>query len=189
MNRAFCNLVEGIPAGEKTVRSFIDEYYSSIQDAKGLKSIDNYCDLFRRQMAIGMIAPILLSLKMTGISDFTRDIKIAYGSFGIAWRLLDDVRDIGSDIENGAHSAIYLCLPEKVKTHWDNNTIRNRAAAEGATKAVLSHILEHSLIDKIKERICAELETAASIVEAHKMTGLAREFRWLAHPLRKSGST
>ena len=43
----------------------------------------------------GMIAPILLSMKMTGISDFTRDIEIAYGSFGIAWRLLDDIRDIG----------------------------------------------------------------------------------------------
>ena len=81
MNRAFCNLAEGVPAGERTVRSFIDDYYSSIQDSKGLKSLDSYCDLFRRQMAIGMIAPILLSMKMTGISDFTKDIQIAYGFF------------------------------------------------------------------------------------------------------------
>ncbi|MGA2465913.1 MAG: hypothetical protein ABSH06_16365 [Thermodesulfobacteriota bacterium] len=84
MNRAFCNLAEGVPAGERTFRNFIDDYYSSIQDSKGLKSLDSYCDLFRRQMAIGMIAPILLSMKMTGLSDFTRDIEIAYGSFGIA---------------------------------------------------------------------------------------------------------
>ena len=167
MNRAFCNLAEGVPAGERTVRSFIDDYYSSIQDSKGPKSLDSYCDLFRRQMAIGMIAPILLSMKMTGISDFTRDIEMAYGSFGIAWRLLDDIRDIGDDIEKGSHSAIYLCLPEKVRTHWNNNTIRNRAAAKDSTNAILNHILEHSLIDKIKERICAELETAASIVEAY----------------------
>ncbi|MGO9571492.1 MAG: hypothetical protein ACLP5H_28550 [Desulfomonilaceae bacterium] len=94
MNLACCNLAEGEPAGERTVRSFIDDYYSSIQDSKGLKSLDSYCDLFRRQMAIGMIAPILLSMKLTGISDFTRDIEIAYGSFGIAWRLLDDIKDI-----------------------------------------------------------------------------------------------
>ena len=80
--------------------------------------------IFRRQMAIGMIAPILLSMKMTGNADFTRDIETAYGSFGIAWRLLDDIRDISSDIEKGAHSAIYLCLPKKVRTHWNNNTIR-----------------------------------------------------------------
>lgn len=189
MDRACCNLVEGVPAGERTVRSFIDDYYSSIRDSKGLKSLDSYCDLFRRQMAIWMIAPILLSMKTTGNSDFTRDIEIAYGSFGIAWRLLDDIRDIGDDIEKGSHSAIYLCLPEKVRTHWGNNTFRDRATAKDSTNAILNHMLEHRLIDKIKRRICAELERAASIVEAHNITGLAREFRCLAHPLRNNGGT
>jgi hypothetical protein len=189
MNRAFCNLAEGLPAGERTVRNFIDEYYSSIQDSKGLKSLDSYCDLFRRQMGIGMIAPTLLSMKMTRISDFTKDLQIAYGSFGIAWRLLDDIRDIGGDIDKGSHSAIYLCLPEKVRTYWNNNNFRTRSAAKDSINAILSHILENSLIDKIKERICAELEAAASIVEAHNLTGLAREFRCLAHPLRNRGST
>jgi hypothetical protein len=189
MNRAFCNLAEGIPAGERTVRSFIDEYYSSIQDSKGLKSLDSYFDLFRRQMGIGMVAPTLLSMKMMGISDFTRDIQIAYGSFGIAWRLLDDIRDIGRDIEKRSHSAIYLCLPKKVRTHWKNSIFETRAAARAATKSILTHILENSLIDKMKERICAELETAASIVEAYNLTGFAREFRCLAHPLRNRGST
>jgi hypothetical protein len=140
-------------------------------------------------MAIGLIAPILLSMKMTGISDFTRGIELAYGSFGIAWRLLDDIRDIADDIEKGAHSAVYLCLPEEIRVHWDNNTMKSRAAAEGSTNTILSHILEHRLIDKIKERICAELETAASLVEARNMTGLAREFRCLADPLRNSTSS
>jgi len=189
MNRAFGNLAEGVPAGERTVKRFIDDYYASIQDSKGIKSIDSYCDLFRRQMAIGMIAPILLSMKMTGLSDFTRDIEMAYGSFGIAWRLLDDIRDIGDDIEKGAHSSIYFCLPEQVRTHWDNNTVRNRAAAKDSRNAVLDHVLENSLVEKIKGRICAELETAASIVEAHNMIGFAKEFRCLAHPLKNSGGT
>jgi hypothetical protein len=189
MNHAFCNLAEGVPTGERTVRGFIDEYYSSIRDSKGLKSLDSYCDLFRRQMGIGMIAPTLLSMKMTEISDFTKDLQIAYGSFGIAWRLLDDIRDIGDDIEKGTESSIYLCLPERVRTQWKNNMFRNRATAKAATKSILIHILEHSLIDKMKERICAELETAASIVEAYDLTGLAREFRCLARPIRNSGST
>jgi len=189
MNRAFCNLAKGVPAGEKTVRNFVGDYYSSIQDSKGPKSLKTYCNLFRKQMAIWMIAPILLSMKMAGISDFTRDIQIAYGSFGIAWRLLDDIRDIGDDIEKGSHSSIYLCLPEKVRTHWNNNTIRNRAAAKDSTNAILNHILEHRIIDSIKERICAELKRAASIVQAHNITGLAREFRCLAHPLTNSDST
>jgi hypothetical protein len=188
MNRAFRNLAGDIPGGERTVRNFIDEYYSSIQDSKGLKSIDDYCDLFRRQMGIGMVAPILLSMKMTGISDFTKDIETAYGSFGIAWRLLDDIKDIRHDIEKKSHSATYLCLPKKARTQWNNNAVRSRVAAKDSTNAILSHILENGLIDKIKERICAELEKGASIVEAHNMIGLAREFRCLAHPLRNRGS-
>lgn len=189
MNRAFCNLAKGVRAGERTVRSFIDDYYSSIKDSNGIKSLDSYCDLFRRQMGIGMVAPTLLSMKMTRTSDFTKDIENAYGSFGIAWRLLDDIQDIRRDMEKGTHSAIYLCLPNKMRTHWNNNTITSRAVAKDSTNAILNHILEHNLIEKIKGRICAELDTAASIVEAHNMAGLAMEFRCLAHPLRKIGST
>jgi len=189
MDRAFLGLAHGVPAGMRTVRCFLDDYYSSMQDSNGLKSLDNYCDLFRKQMALGMIAPTLLSMKMTGMSDFTRDLQIAYGSFGISWRLLDDIRDIDGDIEKGSHSAIYLCLPKKVRTHWNNNTVKSRAAAKDCTNAIVNHILEHNLIDKIKKRICAELQTAASIVEAYGLAGLARELRDLARPLRKNSST
>ncbi len=188
MNRAFRNLAEGVPSGEKTVGSFVDDYYSSVQDSKAPKSLDSYCDLFEKQMGIGMVAPVLLSLKMTGMSDFTRDLHIAYGSFGIAWRLLDDIRDISHDIEKRSHTAIYLCLPRKIRTYWNYNGIRTRTESKHSKKAIVSYILEYSLIDKIKERICAELEKGASIVEAHNMTGLAREFRCLAHPLRNRGS-
>jgi hypothetical protein len=187
MNRAFCNLAEDLPRGGGTVRRFIAEYYSSIQDTKGLDSLNSYCDLFRGQMGIGMIAPTLLSMKMARRSDFTRDIQIAYGSFGIAWRLLDDIKDIEADMEKGVHSAIYLCLPEESKTHWNIYTTRDRAAARAAKRNILIHILEHGVIDKVRERICAELDTAASMVDAYGLTGLAQEFRCLAQPIRNSG--
>ena len=189
MNHAFSNLAEGVPSGKRTVRSFIDEYYSSIQDSKRPKSLDSYCDHFRRQMAIGMIAPILFSTKMIGVSDFTRDIETAYGSFGIAWRILDDIRDIRKDIEKGAHSAIYLCLPNKIKAHWNNSNLESPATAKSSTNTIINHILEYHLIEKIKERIFAELEKAASIVEAQNIRGLAREFRCLAHPLKHKSRT
>ncbi len=189
MNRAFRNLAEGVPLGQKTTARFIDDYYSSMNDSKGLKSLHSYCDLFRRQMGIGMVAPILLSMKMTGSSDFTKGIEMAYGSFGIAWRLLDDIRDIGRDIEKGSGSAIYLCLPKRVMTRWKNNMSRNRAIARTVTQSILIHILEHGVIDQIRGKICDELEAAASIVEAHNLEGLAREFRCLAHPLRNTSRT
>ena len=189
MNRALCKLAEGLPGGKKKFQSFMDDYYSSIQDSNGQKNLDSYCHHFRKQMAIGMIAPILLSMKMNGIPDFIRDIEIAFGSFGIAWRLLDDIRDIRRDIEKGAHSAVYLCLPNKIRTHWNNHNSKSPAPAKDSLNTVLNHILEYRLIEKIKERICAELETASTIVEAYGLIGLSREFRCLAHPLRKSSST
>ena len=185
MNRAFCNLAEGVPGGKRAVRHFIAEYYSSIQDSKGLDSIDSYCDAFRGQMGLGMIAPTLLSIKMNGISDFTRDLQMAYGSFGIAWRLLDDIKDMGDDMEKGAHSAIYVYLPEKVRAHW--NTLRDRGPARAAKRGILIHIVEHGIIDKIRARIWAELETAAAMVEAYGLKGFGQEFRCLAQPIRNSG--
>jgi hypothetical protein len=188
MNRAFRNLAEGLPAGGRTVRSFIDDYYSSIQNSKVIRSLDHYCNLFRKQMATWMIAPILLSMKMNGISDFTRDVEIAYGSFGIAWRLLDDIRDIGDDIQKGSHSAIYLCLPKRLKNLWKKNS-GNRAVSLAATKSILAYVLEHGTVDMIKDRVCTELDMAASIVETYKMRGFARELRCLAHPLRNGSCT
>ncbi len=184
MNNAAYSLAKRVPAGEETVRRFLDDYYSGFQDSEEPNFLDGYCDLFRRQMAIVMIAPVLLAMKMTGISDFARDIEIAFGSFGIAWRLLDDIRDIREDMGKGAKSSVYLCLPERLRTHWNHGTVGDRAGTRESAHVVLSHILEHGLVDTITERICTELESAASIVEAHKMTGLAREFRCLAHPLK-----
>ncbi|MDQ7784685.1 MAG: hypothetical protein RDU20_17515 [Desulfomonilaceae bacterium] len=189
MNRAFGRLAEGVPRGEETVRRFIDAYYSGVQDSEEPNSLDDYCDLFRKQMATWMIAPILLSTRLSGTSDFTRDIELAYGSFGIAWRLLDDVRDICEDMEKAARSSVYVCLPERLKTHWNQSAARNRNGNRDSANAVLTHILEHGVVDTIIRRICTELDAAASIVDAHKMTGLAREFRCLAEPLGTSGNT
>ena len=187
MNRSFTNLAKGVPEGAKTVKKFIDDYYSSLHASEEPKSLDDYCTLFRRQMGILMVAPVLLSMKMKGTCDFTREIEIAFGSFGIAWRLLDDIRDMDDDMKNGSHSAIYVYLPEEVRTLWNNDTGRGRSADRDSKDNVLNHVLEQGIIDKIKRRICTELYGAASIVEAYKMKGLAREFRCLAS-IQKEGN-
>jgi len=189
MSRAFDNLAEGVSGGKRVVRRFIDEYCSSVKDPGGPDSLDTYCDLFRRQMGIGMIAPALLSMKVNGLSDFTRDLQTAYGCFGVAWRLLDDIRDVEADMEKRVHSTIYLCLPEKVRTHWDKNAAKKLVSARTAKRSILVHILEHRLIDEVRGRISAELERAACLVEAHGLTGLAKEFRCLAAPLANTRCT
>jgi hypothetical protein len=95
--------------------------------------------------------------------------------------LLDDIKDIETDMMKCIHSSIYTCLPEEIKNHWDKDTEdKNR----GCVKVISNYILESSMIDRIKERICSELELAASIADDYGITGLADEFRNLLSPLK-----
>jgi hypothetical protein len=186
MDNAFCDLSGGDPAANSAVGRFINDYYCAGQNLKTPENLDSYCDLFRKQMAILMIPPVLLSLKIAGTSDFTRDIEVAYGSFGVAWRLLDDVRDIEEDIEKGAVTSVYLSLPERLRSYWKNSGAR---ATSGTIKQdILSYLSENNVICDIKRRICSELSQAAKIAETHDLSGLALQFRSLAHPLQVSGS-
>lgn len=185
MNNAFNNLANGVDGGEQIVRNFIDDYYSSIRTSKEIESMDSYCDLFRKQMATGFITPILLTKKMISNKEFTNAIEIAYGSFGIAWRLLDDIKDIKTDMMKGVDSSVYICLPEEIKNYWKNKDVGEKIDKNsGRDKVILDYILENSVIDGISERICIELELAASIVDRYNITGLADEFRCMLKPLK-----
>ena len=184
MNNAFNSLSDGVDGGEEIVRGFIDDYYSSICNSEGIESLDCYCDLFRKQMATGMIAPVLMTKKITVDREFTNAIETAYGSFGIAWRLLDDIKDIETDMLKGIHTSIYICLSENIRRVWDKDT-REKIGKENEYAMVISnYIIENRVIDIINERICNELELAESIAHDYGITGLANEFRCMLKPLK-----
>lgn len=185
MSNALNSLADGVNGGREIVEGFIDDYYSSITSSGEIDSIDSYCDIFRKQMATWLVVPVLITKKMFGDEDFTNAIQSAYGSFGIAWRLLDDIKDIEADMSEGAHSAIYICLSENIKPFWDNNDGVEPNLKNSNTKIVLDYILEKSVIEKLKERICSELESAVSLTDAYNITGLANEFRCLLSTLKK----
>jgi hypothetical protein len=67
---------------------------------------------------------------------------------------------------------------------WDKNSGEKIDKNSGYAKVILDCIVETSVIDRIKERICSELESAASIADRCNMTGLAGEFRCLLKPLK-----
>ncbi|MCK4817830.1 class 1 isoprenoid biosynthesis enzyme, partial [bacterium] len=184
MNNALNNLADGVDGGEEVVRGFIDDYYSSIRASEEIQSLDSYCDLFRKQMATGYVVPVLIIIKMTTNKEFTSAIQTAYGSFGIAWRLLDDIKDIKTDMMKGIHSSVYICLSEDIKNCWDKDTGEKIEKNSGRDEVILDYVLENSVIDRIKERICSELELAASIADRYNMTGLADEFRCMLRPLK-----
>jgi len=187
MNNALSSLADGVDGGTKVVERFLDDYYSSIRGSAEIESLDRYCELFRRQMATWLIVPVLMAKKMGPDAEFCEAVQSAYGSFGIAWRLLDDIHDIAADMISGVHSAIYVCLSKDIQNCWEKNRRgKTRNETGSSAKPILNYILQNRIIERIKARICSELVSAAAIADTHDLPGLANEFRCLLRPLENS---
>ena len=184
MNDAFSKLAATVDGGMEIVDHFIDDYYWSISNSDGIKSLDSYCDLFRKQMATAMIVPVLVAKKRTADEEFVRSIRAAYESFGIAWRLLDDLQDIEKDMMKGVHSSLYVCLNEDLRGWWDKDAEEKKDRNNNYVQTILSYVLEKRVFDTIKERACRELDLAASIADSCSISGMAHELRCLLKPLR-----
>jgi hypothetical protein len=184
MNNAFNKLAEGVHRGEKAIHRLINDYYSAICKSELPESLDRYCNIFRKQMATGLITPYLLTKKLSVDKRFAIDILDAYCSFGVAWKLLDDIKDIKTDISCGEHSSICTFLPNNMKEWWRMNAKEKPMKNSGFVKVILNYVFEKDVINKIMQRIWGELETAASIFDSYSMTALANEFRCLSRPLQ-----
>jgi hypothetical protein len=125
-----------------------------------------------------------MAKKMSTGAEFAEAIRTAYGSFGVAWRLLDDINDLAADMISGVHSSIYVCLSEDMRNCWEKNhrgNLGNEIGRHG--QAIVNFILHNRIIERIKERISSELGSAAAIADKHHLPGLANEFRCLLRPL------
>ena len=188
MSRAFARLARGVKEGPAIVRGCVDDYYSSIGTSAGTESLDNYCALFRKQMATWLIAPVLMAERIDPEGELGRSVQAAYSSFGIAWRLLDDVQDIEKDLAEGTHSSIYASLPDGIRKEWDRVKEERADEGDGCSGPVLSYVMANRVIDKIRQRICSELESAASRADSCGMNGYADELRCLLRPLKNGES-
>ncbi len=188
MNQAFERLAKGVEEGPAIVRHFINDYYSSIGDFDERASLDSYCDFFRKQMATWLIAPVLTAKRIYADEEFAGSVQAVYSSFGIAWRLLDDLQDIEKDMMKGTHSSIYVCLNEDLRGWWDEDPEEKKDQNNGYVQTILSHVLENGVVARIEEKVCSELESAASRADSCDMTGFADELRCLLRPLRNGDS-
>jgi hypothetical protein len=184
MNNALNRLTVEFDEGKILVQNFIDSYYSGVCNSIKIETLDSYCKLFRKQMATGIIVPVLLAKKMNQDEKFAAAIQSAYGSFGIAWRLLDDIKDIEIDINKGIHSSIYACFSEEMKRLWDKDIAEKADENIANVRAILNHIPENKVIEGIEERICSELKSAASILDDYDMKGWTDELHCLLRPLK-----
>jgi hypothetical protein len=183
MNDAARSLADGLGGGEEIIEKFIDSYYASIRSVKDPRSLDDYCERFRKQMATWFIVPVILSKKITRDEAFSRAIQSAYGSFGIAWRLLDDIQDMEIDMNNGVHSSIFICLSEDMQKLWPAQPASQLQDDYRFLEPIMEHILEKDIIGTLKKRICSELKSAALIASDCHLDGLADEFNCLLRPL------
>ena len=182
MIMALKDLACGLEEGENIINRFMNDYYTSIMDSEPARTLDGYCQRFLRQMATWMIVPVLLTKVRALPGKVSEAVQRLYGSFGIAWRLLDDIMDIEADMKKGAHSAVYVCLPEGIRKLWDKNEMIESNNDNSFYDIILDYIHTNSVSNRIRQRISKELESAASISENHNMTGLAGELRSLLNP-------
>jgi len=181
MNTALQRMAEGVAKGPEIVKGLIEDYYASIGTPPAQSTLDGYCRHFRKQMATWMSVPVLMAMKMKVAEDFSEVLQDAYGGFGIAWRLLDDLQDLDSDMKTGSHSAIYFCLPLEIRLIWDQSP---QSEDVRRFKIIRSAVYNDGVWETIKRRIGTELATAASTLDEIQMTGLAEELRCLAWPFR-----
>jgi hypothetical protein len=179
MNNALNVLVDGVDGGGEIIREYINDYYSGIRNSNEIHSLDEYCDLFRKQMATGLIVPALIFRKMCTDGKYFAAIRTLYESFGIAWRLLDDVQDLEVDMKKGTHSSIYIALSNTERMLWDSRLTEREEIHEEYEKVILQAVIKRDVIARLKERIRNHLTAAASIAADHGMNGMGSELQAL----------
>jgi hypothetical protein len=185
MNDCIERFCAEIPGGTGITRTLLDDYYSGITEKEAPLSLDRYCGLFRKQMATWTIMPVLIARKIASDEGFISDLRSAYESFGIAWRLLDDIQDLEADLAKGGHGAVYACLDCDGRALWDSLQHVSGPAADQTAENIFKKIRDASILETIARRMVSELDHAADLAKKIGLPGLAGEYRTLAGPVIK----
>jgi hypothetical protein len=164
----------------------INDYYGGISTVAEPSGLDEYCNRFKKEMSTVNVMPVLSAKKITGRADFADEIKKAIESFGIAWRILDDIQDAEEDIAEGRHTALYYSLPRNAKNLWD--AARNNAGENSKTgigEEIYRELERGRIAEILIQRIIRELDEARKTVEALEMHGMAEQYRAIGAPIEK----
>lgn len=184
MHRSLERFTEGLSGGVEEAELCIDRYYGGIISEASPADIDEYCRQFKDQMATGLIVPLATARRVSADTGLAEAARGACESFGIAWRLLDDIQDLGDDLSRGSRTAPYLLLSDEGKNLWACVSAAAGACdADDALRLLERKIGEERIIPRLLEMIRCELDSAASGAERAGLAGLAAEYRALAAPL------
>jgi hypothetical protein len=163
----------------------INEYYEGMYPDKEPASLDEYCDLFKKEISTWYIMPMLAAMKVFGNMEKVFEIKKAMGHFGVAWRLLDDIQDAEEDLTFGRHTAIYHSISADAKMLWDAE--KQKKAGENTDADVHEEIFRElaagNIVRDLAVRIVRKLDAAGEAAEALGMRGLAMQYKALGMPI------
>jgi hypothetical protein len=184
MQEALARFGGAVDGGADVCRELIDDYYAGISDTTLPGSIDEYRARFRKQMATGLIVPHLTAMMAKHGPRLATLVRSAGESFGVAWRFLDDIQDLGEDIRRGRCTAVYCLLPGEGRVLWDSICSDTGACAGNDSLRMLVSIMrENGTVPAIVRLVLEELERAAGYAEEAGLGGLAGEYQSLSGPV------
>lgn len=152
-------------------------YITSLHRTEQVPGVEAYEHRFRRQMGICTLVPRLVGYASSGQAGSESLVGIIE-DFGIAWRLLDDIQDIGADSCKGEQTSVWLELDGEGRRCWE--ACRERFAAEGSLDPVLfnkltASIQETGCLYRLFVRIGQKLLGAARSAESQGWLDMALE--------------
>ncbi|MCU0848371.1 MAG: hypothetical protein MUD12_10835 [Spirochaetes bacterium] len=178
LSECISRLSESDDSSKKTAGDLIDLYYEGICSCEETDGLEQYLRLFKKQMATWLIMPLISARRSMGDGRL-EDLRAAYESFGMAWRILDDLNDLDSDIIHSERSAAYHILPGDGKKLWSG-----AAGGKGKNLDRLVDIMyENQTAEILVLRAEKELASAAGLAERIGLGGLASEYDSLRRPL------
>ena len=173
------------------VNTLIDNYYASIFPPKAPKDIEEYLNLFKMQMSTGLIVPLLIA-RFVGGTNLEQRVRALIESFGVAWRILDDIQDMEYDLDRGCTSAVTLSFFKEGMSMLSETIDVENTNINGKTVMSLNNkqiqLLRSSkyyddIISKLKDRMITELNTSIQLANDVGLNGLSKELRELRIPL------
>lgn len=174
----FCNNINDC---NDIINNFINDYYQVMCNEIEVNSYNDYCERFRKEISTWYIIPTLTAKKLN--LDIVENMLKAFQSFGIAWRLLDDLNDFEDDLFSNTKSALYYSLPEKGKEIWSNAHM-NIDHKEHVLKNICKFFEENKTIEKIRKRICDELDLASKYSNECNMHKLSEQYYLMKHNIK-----
>jgi hypothetical protein len=158
--QAFWNGAEALRAAaglpQRALDSLVAGYLSTVHRPGLVDTIDAHAERMVAQVGIWRVAPLLYGQVAAGPAG-SAGLTCIVERFSVAWRLMDDIQDVASDICGTQQNAVALALDPAGKLAWATCASRSAgqlrpdaatwpdvhaAIGRGALAATLTHVVQ-----------------------------------------------